>query len=144
MRDLAAALKLLYPSSGSPGRCVNGRDEARLAGCRRESSIDLAGEVALEAADDLALGQALGGAAGGGGGGAGGDVVDGRLVPAHANDAGAVEGGVGLPVTAAVEPVPPVGPPGAGGDGAGAARALPLDLGHGICVYAAFCSVVGV
>src|SRR4051812_49963607 len=112
--DSAAALKLLYPSSGSPGRCVNGRDEARLAGCRRESSIDLAGEVALEAADDLALGQALGGAAG--------DVVDGRLVPAHANDDGAVEGGVGLPVTAAVEPVPPVGPPGAGGDGAGAAH----------------------
>src|SRR3954447_15865620 len=114
MRDSAAALKLLYPSSGSPGRCVNGRDEARLAGCRRESSIDLAGEVALETADDLPLGQALGGAAG--------DVVDGRLVPAHAHDHRPVEGSVGLPVAAAVKAVAAVGATGAGGDGAGAAH----------------------
>ena len=41
----------------------------------REQVVDLAGEVALEAADDLSLGQPLGGASSG--------VVDGGLVPAE-------------------------------------------------------------
>ncbi len=40
--------------------------------------VDLAGEVALDAADDLAFGHAFGGAAG--------DVVDGRLVETHPHD----------------------------------------------------------
>src|SRR4028119_1069669 len=108
------ALKLLYPSSGSQLRPVGVRGRMRLARRGWESSVDLAGEVALEAADDLALRQALGGAAG--------DVVDRRLVPASSNDDGAVEGGVGLSVALAIQTVAAVGPSGVGGDGAGAAQ----------------------
>jgi hypothetical protein len=48
-KDSITALKLLYPSSGSHGRCVGRRDEARLGRRGWESSIDLAGEVPLEA-----------------------------------------------------------------------------------------------
>src|SRR3954453_23807971 len=58
------------------------------------------------------------------------DVIDRRLVAAHAHDDHAVKGGVGLPVAAAVEPV--AGDLAArGGDRAGAAelgqRALGVD-----------------
>src|SRR5665647_3330719 len=60
--------------------------------------VELAGEVALEAADDLHLGSAFGGAAG--------HVVAGGGVVAHAHDHDVVERGVGLPVPAPVESVP--------------------------------------
>src|ERR1700691_2518336 len=59
--------------------------------------VDLAGDISFEAADDLFLGQALGGAAL--------DVGTGGGVVAHAGDDDHVEGAVGLPVAAAVEPV---------------------------------------
>lgn len=59
-----------------------------------EDAVDLAGDVALEAADDLGLGQALGGAPL--------DVGAGGCVVAHADQHDAIEGGVGLAVAAAV------------------------------------------
>ncbi len=64
---------------------------------------DLAGDITLEAPHDLSLGLAFGGAAG--------DVVLGRLVAAHADQGDAPQGAVGLPIAAAVQPVP-VGTPG--------------------------------
>src|SRR4051794_9561358 len=86
---------------------------------------DVAGQEPFEAADDFALRESFGGAPV--------DVVDGGLVPAHADDDGAVEGGVGLPVASSVEAVPSVGLAGAGRDGAGAAhlreRCFRLDAG---------------
>jgi hypothetical protein len=68
-------------------------------GVRRAAEIakDLAGHEALEAADDLWLALSLGGASF--------DAVEGRLASAHAHDDHTVEGGIGLPVAAAVEPV---------------------------------------
>src|SRR3954454_20934277 len=86
-------------------------------GGRCEGVVDLAGDVAFEAADDLPFTLAFGGAAG--------DVVDGGLVKAHADDDGAVERAVGLSVTAVVEAVA-LGGARAGGDRAGAA-----ELGEG-------------
>ena len=71
-----------------------------------DALVDLAGEEALQAADDVLLREAFGGAAG--------DVVDGRLVEAHAHDGGPVERGVGLAVAAAVEAMPVVMPEDAG------------------------------
>ena len=62
-----------------------------------DALVDLACDEALQAADDVLLRQALGGAAR--------DVVDGRLMEAHADDHGAVDRSVGLAVTAAVETV---------------------------------------
>jgi hypothetical protein len=59
--------------------------------------VGLAGGIALEAADDLHLRLAFGGAAFG--------VFLGVLVVVEAADDGQVEGGVGLAVAAAVEPV---------------------------------------
>jgi hypothetical protein len=59
--------------------------------------VDFAGDVELEAADDLFPGLALGEAAG--------HVVLGRSVPAESADDDDVERGVGLAVAAAVEPV---------------------------------------
>ena len=74
-------------------------------GARRTDSVvvdqcvvDLASDEALQAADDVLLRQALGGASA--------DVVDGRLVPAHADDHDPVESRVGMAVTATVEPMP--------------------------------------
>jgi hypothetical protein len=60
--------------------------------------VDLAGDVAFQAADDLGLGQAFGGAPG--------DVGAGGGVGAHPGDHDPPQGVVGLPVTAGVEPVP--------------------------------------
>src|SRR5919107_3733292 len=57
-KDSIIELKLLYPSSGLQLRRVGVRGGVQLARRGWESSVDLAGEVALEAADDLALGQA--------------------------------------------------------------------------------------
>src|SRR4051812_29184668 len=56
---------------------------------------DLAGDVALEAADDLLAGLVFGCAASG--------VGAGGLMPSQSDDHDAVEGGVGLPVAAAVD-----------------------------------------
>ena len=52
----------------------------------REGGVDVAGDVTLEATDDLALGAAFGEAAG--------DVFAGALVGAHAADADHVDGAV--------------------------------------------------
>jgi len=71
---------------------------------------DFAGDVALEAAHDLGLGLALGSAAS--------HVVPGGLVAAHADQGDAPQGAVGLPVAAAVQPVP-VSPPGGDRDRGG-------------------------
>src|SRR5665647_2612729 len=62
-----------------------------------ERGVDLAGDVAFEAAHDFAFALALAGAAV--------DVGPGRLVVAHADKDDAVERGVGLAVAAPVEPV---------------------------------------
>jgi hypothetical protein len=59
--------------------------------------VDLAGDEALEAADDLAFAEASGGAAM--------HVVAGGLVAAHPKDSGDVDGAAGGPVAAAAEPV---------------------------------------
>ena len=83
-------------------RQVDLRDFSKFSlGRWREQVVDLAGEVTLEAADDLPLGQSLFGPSF--------DVSDGRCVPPHSNDHGAVEGGVGLPVAASVEAMSAVG-----------------------------------
>src|SRR5664280_2734035 len=63
-----------------------------------ELVVDLAGEVALEAAQDLLGGLAFGEPAL--------HVGLGRLVVAQSGDHGPMQGGIGLPVAAAVEPVP--------------------------------------
>src|SRR3954471_5040208 len=78
-----------------------------------EEAEDLACDIALEAAHDLRLRLSLPGPAP--------DVVDGGLVEAHACDDDAVEGGVGLPVAAAVQPVA-VGPAAGRRDRTGAAQ----------------------
>lgn len=57
-----------------------------------ERVVDLACDKALQTADDVLLREALRAAAG--------DVIDGRLVPAHAHDHDPVERCVGLTVTA--------------------------------------------
>jgi hypothetical protein len=58
---------------------------------------DPAGDEAFEAADHLGLSPPLGCPPP--------DVVEGGLMSPHAHDDEAVEGGIGLPVTAAVEPM---------------------------------------
>ena len=70
----------------------------RRGGCRAwQVVVDLAGDVALQAADDLAFAQSFGGAAL--------DVVAGGLVVPDADDGDDVERAVGGTVTAAAEPV---------------------------------------
>src|SRR3954451_9933897 len=120
-------------ASDRPGAAVNG-DEGR--GCRRASGDvgevvaegveDLAGDVALEAADDLVLGLAFGGAAFG--------VGLGLEAVAQAADGDHVQGAVGVAVAAVVQPVA-VGAPRVSGDRAGATKrgeravaAEPLDV----------------
>lgn len=82
--------------------------------------VDFAGDVAFEAADDVAFGDAVCGAAL--------DVGAGAGAVAHADDDDAVEGGVGLAVAAAVEAVS-VGAAAAGVDGGGAAEVGELSFG---------------
>ena len=60
--------------------------------------VDLAGDEALQTADDVLLGQALGRPSP--------DIVEGRLVPAHADGHDAVECRVSLTVAATKEPMP--------------------------------------
>ena len=62
-----------------------------------KDSKDLSNNEALEASDNLGLALSLGGTPL--------DVVEGGLVNAHAHDDHTVEGGIGLSVAAAVEPV---------------------------------------
>ena len=76
--------------------------------------VDLAGEEAFEASNDLTRGPAVRRAAS--------HVFDGRLVEPHADEHGSIEGGVGLSVTAPIEPMPAGGPPGRGRDRTGAAQ----------------------
>src|SRR5215212_11945882 len=78
---------------------------------------DLARHEALEAADDLSLALPLGRAPP--------DVVDRGPMGPHPHDDDAVEGGIGLPMPAAVQPVP-AGLPARGRDRADAA-----ELGEG-------------
>ena len=70
--------------------------------------VDLAGEEAFEAPDDIACGPAASSPSY--------DVVDGRLVESHADDDGSIEGGVGLSVATPIEAVPAGGHPGRGRD----------------------------
>jgi hypothetical protein len=69
--------------------------------------VDLAGDVALEAADDLTFAQSFGGASF--------DVVAGGLVVAHPDDGDDVQRAVRGTVAAAAEPVPASGATAAGG-----------------------------
>ena len=55
-----------------------------------DALVDLSRKEAFEAPDDLACGSAIGGASG--------DVVAGGLMESHADDDGAIEGGVGVAV----------------------------------------------
>ena len=80
-----------------------------------EVAKDLAGDVALEAADDLGLALSLCGAAP--------DVVERGLVPPHADDDHAVKGSIRLSVASSVEAVA-VGFAAGGWYRAGAAEAL--------------------
>src|ERR1700722_8124451 len=73
----------------------------------RQASVDFAGDVALEAADDLAFGESFRGPPV--------DVVEVGLVPAHPDDGDHVEGAVGGRVAAAAEAVPAGGAAAAGG-----------------------------
>ena len=79
-----------------------------------DSLVDLAGEEALQAPDDLTFGPAVRRASG--------DVVDSRLMVPQAHDDRSIEGGVGLSVAAPVEAVPAGGHPGRGRDGTRAAE----------------------
>ena len=57
-----------------------------------DALVDLAGEEAFEASNDLTRGPAVRRAAS--------HVFDGRLVEPHADEHGSIEGGVGVSVTA--------------------------------------------
>lgn len=78
-----------------------------------EGGVDLAGDVTLQTADDLALGLAFAGAALG--------VDASALAVAQANDRNQVQGSVGVAVAARVEAVAR-GLARGGGDGAGATQ----------------------
>ena len=82
-------------------------------GCH-DALVDLSRKEAFQASDDLAFGPAIGGASG--------DVVAGWLVESHADDDGSIEGGVGVSVTAPIEPMPAGGSPGRGRDRTGATQ----------------------
>ena len=62
-----------------------------------EGVVDLSSDESLQATDNVFLRQPLGGA---------GDVINGRLVPAHADDHDSIERRIGLPVASAEQPVP--------------------------------------
>ena len=79
-----------------------------------DALVDLSRKEAFKASDDLAFGPAIGGASG--------DVVAGWLVESHADDDGSIEGGVGVSVTAPIEPMPAGGSPGRGRDRTGATQ----------------------
>ena len=97
---------------------------------RGQVGVDLPGDVALEAADDLAFAEAFGGASF--------DVVAGGLVVAHPDDGDDVEGAVRGPVSAAAEAVTAGGSAAAGG-----LRGDAAELGEGCLVADAFGVVAG-
>ena len=86
----------------------------RCAEVCHDALVDLSRKEAFQASDDLAFGPAIGGASG--------DVVAGWLVESHADDDGSIEGGVGVSVTAPIEPMPAGGSPGRGRDRTGATQ----------------------
>src|SRR4051794_29863375 len=94
-------------------RSRSARQRDRVLRRGAEVTEDLAGHVAFEATDDLRSALSFGRAPA--------DVVQSRLVAAHADDDHAVEGGIGLSVAAAIEPVA-VGLAAGGRDRAGAAQ----------------------
>ena len=79
-----------------------------------DALVDLAGEEALQASNDVTFGPAVRRASG--------DVVDSRLMESHAHDDRSIEGGIGLSMAAPIEAVPACGHPGRGRDGTGAAE----------------------
>src|SRR4029450_11739320 len=79
-----------------------------------EGGVDLSGDVAVEAADDLAFAEAFGGASL--------DVGAGGLVVADADDGDDIESAVGGSVAAAAESVPAGGSSAAGRLGCDAAE----------------------
>ena len=83
-----------------------GLDPGCDCGWSGEVGVDLAGDVALEAADDFAFAQPFGGPPL--------DVVTGGLMTAQADDGDDVEGTVGGTVAAAAETVPASGAAAAG------------------------------
>src|SRR4051812_2251419 len=93
------ALMLLYSSSGSRA-CYDASKTAA------EMSVDLAGDEPFEAADDLALRQSFSEALA--------EIGECRRMTAHADDHDTVEGGVGLPIATAVQPVAGRHPAGGG------------------------------
>ncbi len=98
-------------------------------GCRVwEVVVDLAGDVALEAADDFAFAESFSGAAL--------DIVAGGLMVSQSDDGDDVEGAVGGTVPAAAEPVSPGGSSAAGGLGCDTA-----EFGEGRLVADAVCVV---
>src|SRR5918993_5539911 len=105
---------LLCSSSGSWNDLECGFDD----GCSREVVEDFAGDVSLQAADDLALAQAFGRASL--------DVVAGGLVMSHPDDGDDVEGAVRGPVSTAAEAVSA-----AGSAAAGWLWRDPAELGEG-------------
>ena len=82
--------------------------------------IDLAGDVAFQAAEDVGLGEALFGPPL--------DIGSGRWVVVHADEGDAPQGVVGPPVTSPVEPVA-VGAARGRGDGCGTAQVCEGGLG---------------
>lgn len=99
--------------------CRRGR-RAELGEVGAEGVVELAGDVAVEAADDLGFGQALGGATVGVGAGA--------SAVAQPTDGDQVECTVGLAITAPVEPVS------ARASGGGGDRACATEAGEGAIV----------
>ena len=84
-----------------------------------DALVDLSRKEAFEAPDDLAFGSAIGGASG--------DVGAGGLVESHADDDGAIEGGVGVADgRSSIETVPAGGQAGRGRD-----RARAVELREG-------------
>src|SRR6188768_2953263 len=81
---------------GGPGSVALGRQGWRSRACG-EDAVQLAGDVAFEAADDFGLGHS--------GGSAARDVGAGGWIPAHASQGEQVQGAIRIAVTAATEPM---------------------------------------
>jgi hypothetical protein len=92
-----------YPTSSFSGVVDRRWRFGRAGQVADDGVVDLAGDVALEAADDLFFGLAFGGAPG--------HVVLGALVPREAVQHDEIQGAVGLAVTAAVEAMPVLAAP---------------------------------
>ena len=84
------------------------RDGLARAEVCHDALVDLAGQEAFEAPDDLASGPAVSGPSR--------DVINSPLVVPHADDDGSIQGSVGLSVAAPIEAVPAGGHPRRGWD----------------------------